>query len=273
MRLIRTIEYNLSKIFAITEKNIRLNLRFKYNVIFEFITPIFSVILPLIIMGTLFNFNEQYGPWTANNYFIYQFLAYNIILLKGLINEFPSQFRLEKFWQTLPGLIIAPFNRFNLLLGIFLSSVILKAIPLVFFILLSYIFYPISIFTLMFVILLFLLIALIFSGLGLILGVFAISNENIWRSLKFTINIFFLFSCITFPFYLFPEFIQNIINLNPLFYMFDIIRIAWIDNSIIQTISGYIFNFLILIIGSIALPSIGVVIFNKVYKKYGIVGS
>lgn len=270
--LLIIIYKNLSKVYALIEKNIKLNLRFKYSLLISFITPFFTIFLPLIIMSEIFKFKSQFGPWTISNFIVYQFVAYNVLLLRRIVNEFPSQFNVEKFWQTIYALIIAPSHYINLLLGIFFSQLILVSIPLIFFFILSYLFYPISFFTLISIIIIYLLIALIFSGIGIIIGIFAISNENISTLLSFCVTIIFLFSCLTYPFEMFPVYIQNLINLNPLYYIFDILRLAWIEDNIILTISKHFYNFLVLILCAIFLPFIGVYIFNKVYRKFGIVG-
>lgn len=262
----------LSKIVAIIEKNLKLKFRFKYDVIVSFINPIIAIVMPIIVLGQFFKFNTKFGSWTESNYYIFIFMAYNIILIENIIFEFPNQFIREKYWKTLPALIIAPFNRFNLLLGIFFSHLILISIPFTFFFILCYIIYPVSVFTIFFVILIYFIIALIFSGVGLIIGSFAISNENISRVLTFSITISFLFSCITYPYEIFPEFFQSLINLNPLYYIFDFIRLAWIEDNLINTITSHIIHLYILILTAIIVPFLSVFIFNQVYKKYGIVG-
>lgn len=263
---------NASQILALTEKNVKLQLRFKFGLITSYITTIISILMPLIIMGNLFENRAQIGPWTASNFALYQFIAYNIILLKDIINIFPNQFRNEMYWKTLTALIIGPFNRFNLLLGIFLSRIITISIPFTLFFILGIIIQPISILNAFIVLGIFFLIALIFSGVGMTLGIFAISNENIWKVLNFLLFFVFWFSCVTYPFEIFPNFIQVIINLNPLYYLFDILRISWIQNNIIGTIISYPFHFLILIISAGILPCTGVILFNRIYKRYGITG-
>ncbi len=268
----KSIKHNLSQIFALTEKNIKLNLRFKYGIIFTYISPIVWILMPLIVLGQLFQFNDHFGSWTSENYFVYQFIAYNIFLLKGIIFEFPGQLRAEKFWKTLPALMIAPFNRFNLLFGIFLTRLFLISAPFIVFFVLGYIVIPISIPTLLFIIGIFFAIALIFSGIGLIFGVFAISNENIWNFLSFIFELVFWASCLSYPFEIFPEILQDVINLNPLYYIFDIIRFGWTDNNPMYTIISNPLSSFILFACLIIIPYIGVFIFNRIFKKYGIVG-
>lgn len=268
----KNIKDNFSQIFALTEKNIKLRLRYKFGLILSYITHIISIFTPLIIMGNLFDLKSNVGIWTSNNFILYQFIAYDIMLLSGIINIFPGQFRMEKYWKTLPALIIGPFNRFNLLFGIFLSQLVMISLPFILFFILGCIFSPISIITMIFVIIIFFLVALIFSGIGLILGVFAISNENIWNFLQFSLMFVLWFSCITYPFEIFPDFIQIVIVFNPLYYIFDLLRLTWIQDLGFIAIVAYPLNFVFLLLTALILPIVGVLLFNLIYKKYGITG-
>ncbi|MFX0024316.1 MAG: ABC transporter permease [Candidatus Hermodarchaeota archaeon] len=269
---IKTIKENFSQILALTEKNIKLSLRYKIGLFLGYLNQIIAIFIPLIIMGNIFEFRVNIGLWTSGNFIIYQFIAHNISHISAITGRFPGEFRAEKFWKTLPALIVGPFNRFNLLFGIFFSHLVMISIPFLTFFIWGIFIEPISIMTILFILALYLLIALIFSGVGLIFGIFAISNENIWKILSFLLMFVFWFSCISYPFEIFPKFIQDIINLNPLYYIFDFLRITWIQDNVILTISSYLFHFITLIATSIILPFIGVFLFNLVYKKYGITG-
>lgn len=272
MNIINSIKDNFSQIAALVEKNLKLEIRFKFSVVTSFISPIIGMILPLIVMGKFLSFNVEFGPWNETNFAIYQFVALNLSLIIGIRHTFPAKLNQEKFWRTLSALIIAPFNRINLLFGIFFSHIILISIPFAIFFIICYLYYPVSFITILAMIGLYLLLALVFSGIGLILAIFAISNENIWTLLSFLIRLTFFVSCVSYPFELFPNELQQIINLNPLYYIFDFMRLAWIEDNIIYSITAHSFNFFIIIASAILLPLIGVYIFNKVYAKYGIVG-
>lgn len=266
------IKDNLSQIIALTEKNIKLELRYKFSLIMTYISYIISIFVPLIIMGNIFALRTNIGPWSASNFLLYQFIAYEIMLLYGITNTFPNQFRLEKYWKTFPALIAGPINQFNLLFSIFLSQLILLSVPFITFFIIGCILYPISVLTMIFILLIFILVALIFSGIGLIFGIFAISNENIWHFLQFSLLFIFWFSCITYPFEIFPPFIQSFIILNPLYYIFDLLRLTWIQNSGFGIILSFPLHFTFLMLTSIILPIVGVFLYNLVYKKYGITG-
>ncbi len=268
----KAIKRNVIQIFAIAERNVKIKLRFKLNLAISYITPMMGVILPFIIMGKLFNYNDHFGPWTSANILIFQFMAYNINLLRNNISAFPRVFYQEKYWQTLPALIIAPFRRINILFGIFFTNLILISIPFGFFFIMCYFIYPVLPLTFLFILSLYLFIALIFSGIGIIIGVLAISKEGFTGIINFILSLFFWFSCLSYPFYVFPEVIQNIVALNPLYHIFDILRVSWVENNIILTIESHLFSFLIIVLGAVFIPLIGVIIFNKIYRKYGIVG-
>jgi len=169
---------NFSSIFTIAEKNVKIQLRFKFNLVYSIISPFLPISMSLIVLLRFFVADVTSGQWDGTNYLIFLFTAFNIELLRRIIQDFPDDFRLEKYWKTLPALMIAPFNKLHLLFGIFLSHLIIIAIPFVVFFLLTYMKSPISIFTIVFIIIIYLLIDLIFSGIGLFLAVFAISKEN-----------------------------------------------------------------------------------------------
>lgn len=272
MSIFKNIKDNLSQILAITEKNIKLQLRYKTNLIFRFINPLISIILPIVILGQIFTFNEAFGPWDASNFLVYQLTTYQILLLYRVTNQFPSDLRAEKMWETLPGLIIAPFKRINLLIGIFFSYLTVVIIPIVIFFVICYIYYPISFLTVLSIVFLFFLMSSFFSGIGLIYGILAISKENYINFFNLLMNIILMFSCITLPFEFFPGYFQQFINLNPLYYVFNIVRMTWIENNIILSFSTQLLSFLIIIILGIISPVLGLFIFNFIYKKYGIAG-
>ena len=131
------ISNNLSQIYAITEKEINLRLRFKLNLVLSYITPIISIFMPIVIMGQFFTYISNFGDWSEKTIIVYQFIAYSITILRTIIFSFAKKFKQEKYWYTLQALIIAPFNRFNLLLGIFIGQLFFIMIPFLIFILLE----------------------------------------------------------------------------------------------------------------------------------------
>ena len=120
--------------------------------------------------------------------------------------------------------------------------------------------------------LMFLGIGIVFSGIGLFLGVFAISNENYLYVLDFVMRLILWFSCVTYPFQLFPKGVQNLISLNPIYYLIDVIRFTWIEDNIILTALSHPFHISIFVASLVVFPIICVLVFNIIYKKLGISG-
>lgn len=265
-------KYNFSRIFTIAEKNVKIQLRFKFNLIYSVLSPFLPIIMSFFVLLRFFIVDITFGQWDDTNYLVFLYTAFNIELLRRIIQNFPDDFRQEKYWKTLPALMIAPFNKLHLLFGIFFSHLIIIAIPFVVFFVLTYLIAPISLISIIFIVFIFLLIDLIFSGIGLFLAVFAISEENYWRIFSIGLQLVFYASCVIYPFEVFPPEIQSIIRLNPFYYIFDILRITWLENNILFTITSNPFQFILLIGTAIIVPLIAIYVFNKVYNKFGIVG-
>ena len=271
-QMTKIIKDYLTQVFAITEKNVKLRLRVKSTFIFSFITPFLNIIMPLIILGQLFTFTEGFGPWNSSNFFIFQITAYHLSISFSIMNSFPTQLRQEKYWRTLPALIIAPFKRVNLLIGIYLSHLITISIPFILFFVLGFIYMPFSIFTFFGLLFVYFFISLIFAGVGLLFGVFAVSKENLQTPVGFLLQIMFMFTTLSLPFEFYPGYFQNFVVINPLNYIIDISRLVWVEDNIIFTLLNHPIHFIILILGAISLPLIGLFIFNYVFDKYGITG-
>lgn len=272
MKISAKIKDTTNQILAIVEKNLKLDLRYKINLVLKFLNPILTIIMPLIVMGQLFTFRVEFGPWNETNFFVFQLVASQLYIIFSIRMAFPGNLLTEKYWYTLQALIIAPFNRINLLLGYFVSHLLLSSVGLAIFFIVCYILYPISLLTVLMILIIYTLLAFAFSGVGLILAIFAISKESVLPILNLGIHLFFVFSALNLPFEFFPPYIQNIIDLNPLFYVVDFTRLVWIEDNFLYSVSSHFISFMILIISSISLPIIGLKVFNYIFDRYGIVG-
>ena len=262
----------IRKTLALAEKQIYMQFRFKYRTMLNYFAPVITILMPIIILGRFFQNNVNFGPWTSQNYMIFIFIGYNILLLRGMINYIPLHLQQEQYWKTLPALIIAPFNRYYLLFGYFISEVSLLSLPFLAFLTILFIFYPISFLTLIIVILLFIGIAIVFAAIGLVLGVITVANENISSILTFLIGFIFWASCITYPFQLFPSIIKDLISLNPIYYLINFLRLTWLDNNIYYTVINHPGHFTIVISSIVIAPILAVIMFNLIFKKLGTSG-
>ncbi len=217
MRIKTIILDNLSQIYAIIEKETKLHLRIKINVILGSLMHVLGLIIPWIIMNQIFTLAEEFGPWNSSNFMVFMLTLYQIAILNRLINVFGSNLRREKAWKTLPALIIAPFNRINLLFGLFFTHLLITSIPFVVFFAISYIFYPISIVTILSIFTLYFFLALVFSGIGLVIAGLAVSRESYVRIVNIAVELTIWFSCLGMPFEFFPGYFQNVVVYGPSF--------------------------------------------------------
>jgi len=134
----------VKKTWAIVEKNILIHFRFKFPTIIMYIRPFISLLMPIIIFQKFLEYNINFGPYNTENYFIFIFSSYNVLLLRRMVTSIPDQLLREKFWNILPNLIIAPFNKFYLLFGFMISEFIIIAIPFFIFFIITIIIYPIT---------------------------------------------------------------------------------------------------------------------------------
>lgn len=273
MQLIKKIRDDLYQIRAVTEKDLKLSTRFKLPIILSFITPILNLVLPLIVLGQIFMFSENnFGQWNSQNFALYIMTSYQISIMARVRTIFPSRFRIEKVWKTLHAIIIAPFNRRNLLFGMFFSYMIMNSFTFTLFFIISLFIKPISIITVLFLFIFYFFIALIFSGVGLFLGALAISKPALTPIVSLGISILYMFSCLNYPFDFFPPRFQAIVLFDPFFYLFDFIRAIWLDDNIFLSIVTHPFHVFLIVGGAIIVPIVGLWIFNFIYNKYGVVG-
>ncbi len=270
MKLVEEIKDNISQIFAIAEKNVRVVTRHKLPLIMSFFTPMLTIVVPLITMGRILTYTDNFGPWDGGNFVVYLFTSFQIVLLYQIISRFTGDIAREKSANTFTLLIIAPFRRTNLLFGIFLSHLILISVNFISFFIWCYILYPVSIITVFFIFLFYFLITLIFSGIGLFLAIFRLSKPRLEPLLSIPLTILMMFSCIGMPFDFFPKSFQNIARLDPFYYIFVIIRYIWIENNIIISITSHTFTFLIVIFLAVVSPFLGLRVFNYIFDKYRI---
>jgi len=271
-----SVKRYIRQIFALTEKNIFLEMRFKAHLVSRFLNPIIQLFVLIFVFGLIFNIKEGYsiGYWNSKNYILFLLIAFSIQFSKSIINRYKVLFIREKYWKTLSATMVAPVNRFTLLFGTLVSEMLMNSIPLIIIFIIAYILYPISLFYLFLMLLIYFFIYLIFGALGLLIGVFAISHESLVPYLQIFFRILFLFSCINYPVQIFPELFQFFVYLNPFYYLFDLIRLVWYlgydyEAAIRLITPTHIISTLLL---TILLPIFSIFLFNKVYKKYGITG-
>lgn len=278
----KSIKRYKRQIFAIIEKETFLEFRYKSKLISRFFNPIIQLFILIFVFGLIFNIKSGYkiGYWDGNNFLLFLFIAFILQFSHTIIFKYETIFYHEKYWKTLSATMIAPVNKFTLLIGILLSELLIIIIPVSILLIIAYILYPISIIFLFLVFIVFLFIYLIFASMGLFIGMYAISNEEYIPYFKVLIRIIMLLSCRNYPKEIFPEIIQYIVLLNPFYYLFDIFRLVWYLGVLeysgmnpAYAISYISFIHIIVFLSLVILsPLIAIIQFNRLYKKHGITG-
>jgi len=272
----KSVRRNITQTSALIERNIFFEMRFKLVLFTSFLNPFIQILMPLIIFGAIFSISENYtfGYWAGENYLLFLLIAFCVQFLRRIVENFRQLFFREKFWKTLQALMVAPINRYVLLFGILISEMILISIPFIIFLIIALIIFPISILNLLIVLVLFFCLSIFFGSLGLIVGVLVVTKEGLYRIFKLGLSFLYWLSCVSYPLQIFPEIIQNIILLNPLYYFIDLIRLIWmmgIDYNLAISFLSPLHIFIVAIF-TILLPILSVALFNVFYKKFGITG-
>ena len=267
---------NIIQIYSLTIKDLKLRLRYKSEFIVEFVSPLTTLFFPWIIFSKFFNLeNKVFGTYySKDNFLLFLLLGYCVTSLLFLLWQYKDLFYDEKTWKTLNAIIIAPVKKINVLTGYLLSGLISKLLPLMFIIALCYLLFPIPILTLILVLFVLLCIAITFAGMGFILGVFEIVNEDISASLAVGISFISLISCLYYPITIFPEEFHFIIKLNPLYYYFDLLRLSWWSGINYSDALQYITinHILVVVFFTLFTPLFASYLFLRIYNRYGTSG-
>ena len=270
------LKRNITQIFAVMTKEIKLNLRFEYEFLLRFIKPFVSIIIPFIVFTKVFNISETYffDYYTAENFLLFLLIAYCINYMFSLLTLYRNMFHQEKIWLTLKGLIIAPFNKFNLVVGMMLAEIVVIVPIVACFLIVCYIFFPIPLLNILIFCVIFLAIIVIFTGIGVFIGVLEIVREGKSAIVAYGTQFISWLSCVTYPLRLFPRILQNLIMLNPFYYIFDLLRLSWWAGINPADALQYIYveHIVITILTTISIPIVSLYLFDIIYKKYGISG-
>ena len=263
------------QIIPLVIKDIKLKSRYKTKLLFVLVVPFTTFLVPLLIFRTLFKAigNESFGIWTPENYIVFILTGIFIVTLVNLLSVYGKSLLREKYWKTLPGIFLSPVNVHNLLISKLISELLIFIIPLSVIFILCFIIVKASLLTILFVLIIYVLAALFMASIGLAIGSFRMSIEGGYRVFFLIVNVFLIFSCYKYPREFFPENLQFFIIWNPFYYYWDLIRsilILGFENIIFDT--NYSLHFIIIISLSTITPILSVMLFNYVYKKYGLVG-
>lgn len=261
----------LKPLLATVEKELRLELRFKFSFIFSaFLDPLVNTVWFGILYFGFFSMGAK-PLWGVTKEGFIPFLV-----LGSLVNVFFSlgfgvfSYKLlyEKFWQTIEAFLVAPVSRFHLLMGLGLVELIRVSFALLLFLGLCFWLKPVSWEVVVLVPLI--LVGLLFGslGLGMLRGVFTLTNENILPFFNILYWGWGFLSCFYYPVEILPRFLQPLCLVNPIYHAVTLIRHLWFDYPIPSVLvsSLWVLGF------SLLMPAIGVYLFNYLWRRLGLQG-
>ena len=259
----------ISRILTIAKKESVLKLRFKWGYIFDsIVNPLrLGLLFFFVYSGFFYSGAENIGGVTAKNYIVF------VLLGMTMANLFTSGFKVisnsflrEKWWKTIQGLLTSPAKKIEILLGFGIGALADILPVFLFSIIIAYIILPISLINFLYFLAIIIITYLMVLGLGFINAVFTLSNENLASFFHFASWGVIFLSCFYYPITSLPKFIHPLVKLNPLYYANVVIKSLWMYNALsIKSI------FYLSILSLISL-GIGILVFNKVWKKLGIHG-
>ena len=262
---------NFKQIFAIAEKELKLSLRFKYGYILkELINPLKFLIFFGLLYSSFFTIGaKNLGGVTKENFISFLLIGALIYgFFSSAFNTVSYRFTLEKFWQTIQALLIAPLNMLRVLIGITISEMVRVSVVFLIFLLIINLLSPIKILYLLIGIVIIFLILIGTLGVAFIGGAFALSNENFIPLFTYFIWGWTFFSCFYYPITVIPSMIRPLAYINPVYHGVTLIRELWVSGSS----DFFVLRFSFVLLFAVITPLIGVLIFNKIIKKVGITG-
>jgi len=265
----RTLTISFRQIWAITKKDLQLDLRYIAPLISKnFISPIKTMAWFLIIYSGFFSHSvNNFGGYTKENYIINLLIGsiFSIFFNLGA-GSFPAKFFNEKWWQTIQGTLIAPINSYKLVLGISLSELIKAILGLLMVSAVALFLHPIPFynFFIIFGIIIYTFIGL--AAMGLIKAAFILVNENLNSIVEYFFLAVSFLSCFYYPIESFPSILRPIAYYNPIYQSLFLIRNIWLD----QPIS--LFNVLYPLFFMLLLIVVGTSFYNFITKRFDIDG-
>lgn len=263
---------NLKQILTIAEKEMKLNLRFKFNYFFDnFFSSVRQMILFLLVYLGFFSYSSlSIGGLNKQNYIAFIILGVlsAALFYKGY-QMFYQKFLYEKFWETFSGFFITPSKKINLIIGYCLADLVyIGCLILVWFVIL-YLIYPTGILNMIFVAILLLVLFFSIASFGLLYGIVAVSAEKYIFLFNLIMPVWIFFSCFYYPLEFIPKFLRIFVYLNPVYYLVDLTRKAWLGGLTFEVFAVYMIPILLFML---VMPLISFYLFDKIWKKGGIVG-
>jgi ABC-2 type transport system permease protein len=266
---------------TIAEKELKLEMRFKvYFFTSSFIGPLLRLIPFILVYYGFFVFSNSSrlaGGISSKNFAVFLLMGtlVDIFFTTGYIS-FGTKFMREKFWQTIDGLLIAPINKFSLILGVGICEFVILLPATLFFIAIAVMLMPVGIIRIAIVMFILLLVLLISLSMGLIAGCADLFNENLKPFFDYFRLAVVFFSCFYYPIQFLPKSFWFLTTINPLFHAASIARNVWFYGTIPKLAwLKHIFPvepMAYLLVFAVVSPIVGIFVFRKLWRWLGIQG-
>lgn len=260
----------MTRTLAFTKREFKLATRYKWAFLSVTIVLPMLHVLPLIILyGGLMTFISGIKEVTPDNYLSWVLLGSLLytVFLKGW-QIFRKRFANEKYWMTIYGILIAPVSKYYLLFGVVIELMGEVAVTSGLFLILAFIAFPTMIVNILVVTVIILITLIGACGVSMINGTFYLINENTQLIFDYILYFLVFISTYLIPFELYPSFLQGFIYVNPFYHLINTIRSAWFGLYTIE----FFWSFLYIGVFSIVCVIIGVIVFSKLTRRFGVRG-
>jgi len=272
----------LSDSLAIAEKELKLNLRYKWGFfISNFLNPLVRAVPFLLVYYGVFaaaGSSFSVGEVTDATFVVFLLLGILVdVFLHSGLTAFSDKFMREKFWETINAFLVAPTHKLALVLGFGISESIAILPTLLFFLLVVFLWHPVSPVVMLFTLVVLVGAFMIALGVGLLFGSAALFNENFIPIFGYMRIIWVFFSCFYYSIEVLKFSVAGFIidlrllaELNPIYQAVAIIRSVWFYgfDSVLNMLPQFVYFAAFVIV----VPLVSVFIFRKLFRYFDIEG-
>ena len=186
----------------------------------------------------------------------------------GAYLVFRNRFIEEKYWMTIHGILISPASKYYMLFGVIIETAVRGLVTAGIFFILAYITFPTALLNFLLAFLIFIIGLVAGVGISLLNGTVHLINENYTIFFDYFLYIIVFLSTYSITMELYPNFLQPIININPLYQIIQLTRIIWAGEFTINLIWPIIY----VILFAVASVLLGVYFFTKMTRRFGVHG-
>ena len=264
----------IKRTLSFSRRELKLRTRYKWPLISSSIVYPILHVLPLVLLywGLLSTVSGDFGEVTAENFLPWLLvgtLCYSVFFLGCAF--FKGRFVEEKYWGTIIGTLIAPISKYYFLFGAIIQLSIEAFFTTILWTILAFIIFPTSLSGLFLLFLIIFITIIIGASLGLIHGTIILVNENYGVFFDYLSYSLAFFSTYSIPYEVFSRIhpiVQGVVDINPLYHIIKITRAIWFGTYGSDLISSLIY----IIIFAICLMIVGVYLFSKITRHYGVRG-